>query len=115
MNDLAVYNADSLAKLLGGISGDYDYGQDREAGAQGHYSDKGKMPWHPTFSEESNYSTDKYSGGTWSKDADGKDVFVPSQDMVQAGAVRGLAEYFKRVEPNGKLIAPVPYNDTIFK
>ena len=87
MSELDIQNTDSLAKLLGGISGDYDYGQDREAGARGHYSDKGKMPWHPTFSEESRYSTGEYKGGKWTKSADGKDAFIPSQDMVQAGAV----------------------------
>ena len=105
---------EEIAKALGQIYGDYDYGLAGKAAANGHYSDKGKLPWHPTFSTESAYSTDKYPGGVWSK-YNGKDVFTPSQAMVRAGATKGLAHYFSKVEPNSILRAPVPYSANVFK
>jgi len=108
-------NPELIAKITGGIYGDYDYSAGNQASINGHYSDKGKLPNHPTFSNESMYSSDKYSGGQWSQDKKGRDVFTPSVDMVQGGATDGLAEYFKKVEPNGVLQAPAPYSNSIFK
>ena len=79
----------------------------------GGYSSKlqGKLPWHPTFSDESPYASEKMPGGTW---FNGRglvaDRFTPSQQMVQDGRTRGLADYFRRVEKGNELVAPVPYD-----
>ena len=105
---------ENLAKILGHIYGDYDYGLAGIAAANGHFSDKGKLPWHPTFSTESVYSTKEYPGGVWAI-KNGKETFTPSQAMVKSGATRGLAEYFRRIEPNSVLLAPVPYSTNVFK
>ena len=94
---------EAIAKITGGIYKDYDYGADGTADARGHYSDKGKLPNHPTFSNESIYSGDKYRGGQWSTDASGNDVFTPSVDMVNSGATKGLWEYFRMREPGAAL------------
>lgn len=105
-------NPELMAKITGGIYKDYDYGADGTADVRGHYSDKGKLPNHPTFSDESMYSGDKYRGGVWSTDDRGNDVFTPSVDMINSGATRGLADYFRRVEPNARVAMPIPYKMT---
>lgn len=102
-----------MAKISRSIGKDYDYGADDIADSRGHYSDKGKLPNHPTFSKESMYSSDNYSGGEWSQNMSMRNVFTPSTDMVQSGATYGLAEYFNKVEPNGVLQAPAPYNSSV--
>lgn len=109
-----------MAKISRSIGKDYDYGADDIADGRGHYSDKGKLPNHPTFSKESMYSSDNYSGGEWSQDKKARDVFkrdvfVPSVDMVRSGATQGLAEYFNRVEPSARLVMPVPYSINLTK
>ena len=95
---------------------DYDYAiaglagllaRDRSKGQHG--SDIGKLPNHPTFSDQSVYSTPNYRGGKWSEQ-NGQWVFTPSQDMMRNNSIAGLAEYFSRYEPNIELKAPVPYN-----
>jgi hypothetical protein len=43
-----------------------------------HFIDKYKQPGHPTFSDESKYSSKETQGGEWSKDAKGKWVFTHS-------------------------------------
>lgn len=41
------------AQISGSINRDYDYGKsDLVQSANGHFSDSGKMPWHPIFSNE---------------------------------------------------------------
>lgn len=109
-----------MAKISRSIGKDYDYGADDVVDGRGHYSDKGKLPNHPTFSKESMYSSDNYSGGEWSQDKEARDVFrrdvfVPSVDMVKSGATQGLAEYFKRVEPTARLVMPAPYSVNLTK
>lgn len=94
---------------------DYDYAvaglagmlaKDRSKGQHG--SDIGKLPNHPTFSNQSVYSTPIYKGGVWSK-VNGQDIYTPSADMVKSGNTKGLAEYFSKYEPEVKLNTPVPY------
>jgi len=94
---------------------DYDYAvaglagmlaKDRSKGQHG--SDIGKLPNHPTFSNQSVYSTPIYKGGVWSK-VNGQDVYTPSTDMIKSGNTKGLAEYFNKYEPKVKLDAPIPY------
>jgi len=111
-DELAVVNADRLAKVLGGISGDYDYSQGGEANAMGHYTDKGKMPWHPTFSNESVYSNADNAGGEWYTTDEGKWKFVPSQQqVVEPGYAAMLAEYYQNEKGKGidTVEYPVPY------
>ena len=103
---------DDLAKQTGSWSGDYDYGKsDMIQAANGHYSDSGKLPWHPTFSTESAYSTPQFKGVTWTEDhgentmynPNPKVTYTPSEDMIKAGTTNGLAEYMKTREPGVEL------------
>ena len=104
--------SDRMAMALGLVGPDYDYGA---GGAYnkvtGHYGDAGKLPNHPTFSNESNYSGKGLAGGVWSEvvTPDGKvqQVYSPSVDMVKAGTTTGLEGYMKRVEPNVLLGKPI--------
>lgn len=105
---------DKLARALGGVGPDYDYGLAGKMAANGHSSDAGKLPWHPTFSTESAYSNAKTPGGTWETkiiNGEKKQTYTPSAWMVQNGLAEGLAEYMKRVEPNVVLQMPAPYKE----
>ena len=87
--------------------------------ARGHMKDgrgelQGKLPWHPTFSKESPYSTDSTPGGDWVR-KEGKWIYTPSQWQVQQGYTKGLAEYFRNVEPDSRLEAPVPYSKNVLQ
>jgi len=89
-----------------------------ERDSRGHLADgkgelQGKLPWHPTFSKESPYSIPAAPGGDWVK-GDNKWVYTPSQWQVRQGHTKGLSEYFKNVEPDAVLRAPVPYSRTVF-
>lgn len=104
---------DNLARETKGIGPDYDYSYAKEEpDGNGHYSDIGKLPNHPTFSNQSAYSTPEYPGGTWDEI---KKTFTPSPQMINSGATNGLATYMQRVEPNVKLVVPSPYRKDIFK
>jgi hypothetical protein len=65
----------------------------------GHLGDRYKKPNHPTFSNQSVYSSPTMQGGEWI----GSD-FKPSAYNLQNMSPDQLREYFKRVEPNSKLI-----------
>ena len=113
---------EKLAKIIGGIGHDYDYGaqvrlenKPLTASANGHFSDIGKLPNHPTFSTQSAYNTPEYPGGIWNLDKNNNHTFTPSPQMINSGATEGLAEYMRRVEPDVKLKAPAPYRKNIFK
>ena len=106
---------DDLAKQTGSWSGDYDYGKsDKIQAANGHYSDSGKLPWHPTFSTESAYSSPEFKGGTWTEDngpntmynPNPKVTYTPSEDMIKAGTTKGLEEYMRTREPDVELHMP---------
>lgn len=97
------------AKISGSIYKDYDYGKSNLIqAANGHYSDSGKLPWHPTFSTESAYSTPEFKGGEW-KEIDGKMTYTPSEDMIKAGTTNGLVEYMRTREPDVELRTPYGY------
>ena len=94
-----IYSNDHDARVAKGIGPDYDYSKlTTGADGRGHYTDAGKLPWHPTFSQESRYSSPSFLGGRWTVDSAGKDVFTPSMDMINAGYTKGLANYMKVVE-----------------
>lgn len=97
-----------VGRASGTLGHDYYYNVKGEQAANGHYTDKGKMLNHPTFSNESMMHSPAYRGGQWGR-ADGKDTFTPSPDMINSGATNRLGDYFDRFEPNAKLVTPIPY------
>ena len=101
--------ADMIARYTGGVGPDYDYRGIPLSMFGEHSGDIGKLPNHPTFSTQSRYSSPEYMGGIW-----GDNSFMPSVDMIQSGAVRGLLEYMNNVEPGVKLVAPPPVDKKYF-
>lgn len=96
-------------------SKDYDmrglYADDPEATAKflagEHGPDTYKKPWHPTFSDESMYNgVAGTQGGTWGRDADGKDTFAPGKTNMQLHGLLGMMDYFDKNEPNATLLMP---------
>jgi hypothetical protein len=89
---------------------DYDWRGFWKAGSEldkktGHGTDKFKKPNHPTFSDQSQYSTSETPGGKWGKDESGKDTFTPSQWMTKDQQRAGqLKDYFKVKEPEAVLL-----------
>lgn len=72
-----------------------------------HYPDTYKKPNHPTFSDESQYNgVAGNQGGTWGKDDAGKDTFTPGKTNLEHYTPDQLQDYFKKVEPDVKLILP---------
>lgn len=71
--------AEWVASLPLNLRSDYDYDlrgaflAGEKPDKYGHMTDKYKKPWHPTFSDESVYSTPEAPGGHWEGDK-----FVPS-------------------------------------
>jgi len=120
INRLANRNTEDIARHTDGMGLDYDYGLAAKAIVEGkakgladngHSTDVGKLPWHPTFSQESGYSNSKTPGGVWDKYGN----YRPSVQMATDGRVRGLSEYFREVEPNGKLLTPILMREDVFK
>ena len=83
---------------------DYDYGMSdpmtRLLDGRGHGSDKGKLPWHPTFSNQSAFANKNYPGGEWGRDFMG-DTFTPSDK--QMGNLDALRSYMTQQEPNVRI------------
>jgi hypothetical protein len=102
------------AQLFNSIGHDYDYSLARGQNARGHYTDAGKLPWHPTFSTGSNYNDNTNQGGTWDSTTNeagaNVDRFTPSPQMMQEAPISYLGDYFKHVEPQAILQAPAPYD-----
>lgn len=69
---------------------------------RGHFPDTYKKPNHPTFSDQSKYSSKDLPGGTWGEG----DSFTPSSTNLNTYGKQGLQDYFKKVEPNSKLLIP---------
>jgi len=87
------------AKMTGSMGQDYDYRMMGKPDARGHGADAGKLPWHPTFSTQSAFSTPKQPGGVWGHDKRG-DTFKPTERMND----RFFQEYMLREEPNVRVI-----------
>lgn len=112
IDNIAANNNDTLARATDGLGPDYDYGLAAKLAqdGRGHLGDVGKLPWHPTFSQESAYSNSKVPGGVWT------DVgFRPSVQMVSDGRTQGLAAYMAQAEPSSKLLTPIPMNKKYFQ
>ena len=105
--DMLLGNWDRMAEVTGSLGPNYDYSllDARDIGS-GHYGDAGKLPWHPTFSDQSIYSTPEFTGGIWNNNS-----FTPSLDQLRAGYAVGLMDYFNAVEPNAVLNRTPPLSE----
>ena len=111
-----------------GISIDGDYVIDNtvssNVNADGHMLDglgdvsqvQGKLPYHPTFSDQSPYRD--ASAGKWVEAYGlgplGKDVYYPTQEQMQRpGYSAELAQYFKYEKGRGidDIVVPPPYKN----
>lgn len=96
-----------------------DGGAPALAGLQrGHGVDTYKKPNHPTFSQESKYSTPERPGGAWWEDRTSKAgwAFTPSPQMLADGnrTPEGMRRYFDEVEPGVGLRMP-PTDDVLLE
>jgi hypothetical protein len=97
---------------------DYDYDAWKAANpgvkmAPGqHYPDTYKLPNHPTFSDESMYSTPNAQGGHWEQQQDKTWTFTPGAANLQHFTPEQLQDYFKRNEPGNRLIMANTDTDT---
>ena len=71
--------------------------------ANGHFTDEFKKPNHMTFSDQSQYSGDRYKGGTWSPAANGQWQFTPSATNYAMHSYGDLKRYWNMAEPNNTL------------
>lgn len=89
---------------------DYDLRGAYKAGAgqseNGHFTDEFKKPNHPTFSDQSKYSSEETPGGKWGRQQDGSWTFTPSDTSIALHGRENLQQYFQRVEPKNKLVLP---------
>lgn len=88
----------------------YDYdlrGAYKNLGPQGtpHLPDTFKKPNHPTFSDQSQYSTPLTPGGTW-----GENSYIPSDFVLFNHGPEELQRYFNKVEPGVDLILKNRHN-----
>lgn len=90
---------------------DYDYETARREGegpdGRGHWTDRHKLPNHPTFSNESVRSgTGQNRGGQWIKQPDGTFHFLPGPANLRNRSMRELRDYFREVEPGNRVLTP---------
>ena len=85
---------DEDAKKTKGIGPDYDYGISDKPDENGHYTDKGKLQNHITYSGP--------GGGKWSKD---NKTYTPSKQQIDYFGADYYSKYFDSdAEPNAKVI-----------
>ena len=97
------------------LRSDFDYdlrgawwtGEQADEG--GHMTDRFKKPNHPTFSDQSQYSSPAAPGGHWSDAGGGKSVFWASPHNLQQSGMAGLQHYFNQAEPGNAVVAPLDY------
>lgn len=115
--NLELGSNEAIARATNGIGPDYDYSKAGKLDGRGHSSDAGKLPWHPTFSTQSKYSTNDNLGGTWGEkyNSEGRLVqtYTPSHEMIRSNNTAGLAEYMVNQERGTELLVPAPYNRKI--
>ena len=94
--------------LPGSANADYDMtgwqlknGGPRLGPVGGHFTDEFKLPNHPTFSNESKYSNELFTGGKWKKDGS-KDVFHPSLVNYMINTPLQIDSYFKEIDPSAE-------------
>lgn len=102
-------------QLPGGLGNDSDYdlrglykeNPNIQPSANLHFSDKYKQPNHITFSDESIYNgKDGQKGGHWGRQGNQDTFEATDQNIKNAGGIQQLQDYFKKKEPNVKLILP---------
>ena len=76
------------------------------ASGNGHFTDQFKKPWHPTFSDQSQYhGVDGNQGGTWTPLSDGRYAFTPGPTNMKNWPVAALQAYWDKVEaPAGNVL-----------
>jgi hypothetical protein len=77
-----------------------------EAAANGHLPDTFKKPNHPTFSDQSKYSTPQMPGGVWAPQQGGTWSFTPTSHNLRMNSPEDLQQYWQKVEPGNKLVLP---------
>ncbi len=80
--------------------------------ANGHFGDIGKKPNHPTFSDQSKWSTPAHPGGYWLPVEAGRvqNAFVPSVQMYSdEQRMRDLAKYMAGPAENGAALYVSPF------
>ena len=120
----------NVAQALGGKNfhgdgADYIDMGNLSMNSDGHGGDEGKLPWHPTFSNQSAFATNTVKpmegapqlveGGTWvarGENGSKQDVFSPSTfQMKQPGYKESLQRYFNNERGRGidAVNMPAPY------
>lgn len=74
---------------------------------EAHLPDTFKKPSHPTFSDQSKYSTPDAPGGKWEKLDDNNDhswTFAPSAENYKHRSLDDIQDYLKNTDPDVKLV-----------
>ena len=121
-----------VAKALGGVNfhgdgGDYIDMGNLSMNEFGHGGDEGKLPWHPSFSNQSAFATNTVKpiygvpkiaeGGTWvarGENGSKKDVFSPSVFQAkQPWFKNNLQRYYTNERGAGidEVNMPIPYDN----
>lgn len=83
--------------------------EDKNPG-KAHFTDKYKLPTHPTFSTESKYNNSATEGGTWKQDDKGNWSYTTSPYVESRSSLEDMQRYFNEHEPGVTLIYKgVPY------
>ena len=96
---------DAFARKNKTLGPDYDYSMIGKTDERGHGSDLGKLPNHPTFSNQSAYAKDG-SPGRWLKARDGSDYFEPSPEQFKKFGREFYDQYSR--DTGDKINIPVP-------
>lgn len=104
----------ALSRVKGHDAGrdlyDYDlrgaFASGVQADGRGHFTDEFKKPNHPTFSNESRYSSPRSPGGQWVETGDGRWGFNASPANLRFQTIDQLRDYFRRAEPDSPLWFP---------
>ena len=94
---------DMMARALNSVGPDYAYQYMGVPGSNGHGSDKGKLPNHPTFSNESAFANAMNPGGQWIQTFQGTRFQPSMQQWMRPGYDQYIRSYMDEVEPNVSL------------
>ncbi len=95
-------NYDLRGAFLGGV----------HPSANDHLPDTYKKPNHPTFSQESKYSTPENPGGAWMQVGPDNWIFMAAPANLKYQTADELSQYFDQNEPNSTVVLPVDFNLT---
>ena len=138
-----VIDENTVANSLGGVGmhgfGYVDMGN-LSFNGDGHAGDLGKLPWHPTFSDESTFASNNPSGtislgdgGSWTARNDSRanapfsseDVYSPVVSQLnqlgefpwQPSKIQELQRYYTSEKGKGidRVNMPIPYRQNIIK